>query len=285
MILVILSILLIFAIIFYLSDRVIPRLFSGTIAVIACLGILFCWFGPGINLSPLSQTETSTAKNSSYNDIRKQLVRLTDRSSPGSNRNYYYILGKAQFSSFSRLKHPGVLNNFDAMGRPWTAKAKLTRDMYFASSGSRQGTPLNPPNLCWPKNRRAAIHFSLTNRTYHGYFYNRSHSVADSLAGSASYHSAANFTAGTRSQNVGANQKGGMRAPERYVEKYWMTHNNPGVIVKYEVTPVYNNLERIPRGSIVDVQSSDHILNKRFVIINDAEGYNINYMFGKFKKN
>lgn len=67
MILVILSILLIFAIIFYLSDRVIPRLFSGTIAVIACLGILFCWFGPGINLSPLSQTATSAVKNSLKN--------------------------------------------------------------------------------------------------------------------------------------------------------------------------------------------------------------------------
>ncbi len=94
----------------------------------------------------------------------------------------------------------------DDKGRSSTARAILTYSQYESSKGSRQGQPLEPP--FWPKNNpKTAITFSLTGKTYHGYQFNRSHSIADSLLGKDSYTSNFNFTTGTRSQNVGANKK------------------------------------------------------------------------------
>lgn len=235
-----------------------------------------------------SPTPSSDAVLNSTTDgqIKKSLIKLTNASSPGPNKNYYWEAGKAQDLNSAR-KLPMAAVNFttDSLGRSSTAIGKLTRPMWLASKGSRQGTPLEPPKGAWPKyNPKVAIHFSLTDRTYHGYMYNRSHSIADSLAGKDSYKSSANFTAGTRPQNVGVDMNGGMRKPEETVENYWRSHSNSSTYVLYKVTPVYSGLELIPRGSIVDVLSSDKEINKRFVIINSAEGYKVNYLNGTISK-
>lgn len=238
--------------------------------------------------APSSPTPSSDAiLNSRTNDqIKKSLIQLTNASSPGPNKNYYWEVGKAQDLGSTKKLATGSTNfTTDALGRSSTATAKLTRSMWIASKGSRQGTPLLPANNAWPKyNPKVAISFSMTGRTYHGYMYNRSHSIADSLAGKDSYKSAANFTAGTRSQNVGADNHGGMRKPEETVENYWQSHSNPSSYVLYKVTPVYSGIELIPRGSIVDVLSSDKEINERFVIINSAEGYKVNYSNGVVAK-
>lgn len=237
---------------------------------------------------PSSPTPSSDAVlNSVTNDqIKKSLLQLTNASSPGPNKNYYWEAGKAQDLQAAQKLSRGTVNfSADSLGRSSTAIAKLTRNMWLASKGSRQGTPLMPAGNAWPKhNPKLAISFSLTGRTYHGYMYNRSHSIADSLAGKDSYKSPANFTAGTRPQNVGADMNGGMRKPEETVENYWQSHSNPSTYVLYKVTPVYSGIERIPRGSIVDVKSSDKEINERFVIINSAEGYKINYSNGLVSK-
>ena len=235
-----------------------------------------------------SPTPSSDAVlNSKTNgQIKKSLIRLTNASSPGPSENYYWKVGKAQdLKSAQKLSTGSVNFTTDALGRSSVATAKLTRSMWIASKGSRQGTPLLPANNAWPKyNPKVAIFFSMTGRTYHGYMYNRSHSIADSLAGKDSYKSAANFTAGTRSQNVGADMHGGMRKPEETIENYWQSHANPSSYVLYKVTPVYSGIELIPRGSIVDVLSSDKKINERFVVINSAEGYKVNYLNGTVSK-
>lgn len=167
----------------------------------------------------------------------------------------------------------------DKRQRATTAKAVLTYDEYKASQGSRQGEPLDPTD--WPEsNPEIGIAFALTGRTYHGYLWNRSHSIADSLLGKNSYTSSNNFTTGTRSQNVGADQNGGMRAAEELVENYWESHPNTKNTVKYETTPLYHGSEMIPRGSIVDIKSSDRSLNTEIVVINAAEGVKIDYHTG-----
>jgi len=213
--------------------------------------------------------------------ITKKLITYTDQQSPGPNKNYYWENGKAQSIDFSKMSAGSVDFESDAQGRSGEAKAILTYKEYENSKGKRQGSPLDPPS--WPKNIKVPITFSLTNRTYHGYLYNRSHSISDSLLGKASYSSKFNFTTGTRSQNVGANQKGGMRAAEELAENYWKAHPNTKETIKYVTRPIYKGDETIPRGSIVDEKSSDGVIDKEIVVINSAEGFRINYYTGAFQ--
>lgn len=237
-------------------------------------------------------TQSSTAPNSAPKtvpidaedniSVMATLINLTDQANAGNNRNYYFEAGKARLQDDSDLQNGQMDFKLDSYGRSSTARGKLTYQMFEQSKGKRQGTPLDPPY--WPKNFKTEIHYSLTNRTYHGYMYNRSHSIADSLGGEATYTSEANFTTGTRPQNVGANQKGGMRYAEEMVENYWKEHTGTNEIVHYQVEPMYKNNEVIPRGSIIDIQSSDNVLNKRIVVINDVEGMKINYETGTAKK-
>ncbi|GEP19556.1 DNA/RNA non-specific endonuclease [Pediococcus argentinicus] len=222
----------------------------------------------------LKKSEGSS--NDSRKEILDKLVKLTDSKSSGSNKNYYWENGAAKTNGFGDLKYGDYNFSSDSQGRSAVAKAVLTYSEYQSSKGGRQGTPLDPPS--WPMNNPiVGIHFELTDRTYHGYLYNRSHSIADSLLGKGSYTSQFNFTTGTRPQNVGANQKGGMRAAEETVEKYWESHPNSKETVEYETTPIYKGDETVPRGSIVDIKSSDNEINTEIVVINSVEGIKINY--------
>lgn len=213
------------------------------------------------------------------NTILKKMIYETNHESAGPTGNYYYVIGQAKDSGFADLKRGEYHFTSDSEGRSSTARAVLTYSEYQSSKGSRQGDPLAPPS--WPSdNPEVAIHYSLTGRTYHGYLYNRSHSIGDSLLGTKSYTSQYNFTTGTRPQNVGANQGGGMRYAEETAENYW--ENNPGTssTIEYETTPLYKGTETIPRGSIVNIKSSDGAINTSIAVINSVEGIKINYDTG-----
>ena len=240
-----------------------------------------------IEVAQPSTTPNSAPNNVPINtednvSVMAILINLTDNANAGENRNYYFEVGEARLQEDDDLQNGQLDFKLDSYGRSSTARGKLTYQMFEQSKGKRQGQPLDPPH--WPQNFKTEIHYSLTNRTYHGYMYNRSHSIADSLGGEATYTSEANFTTGTRPQNVGANQKGGMRYVEEMVENYWKEHAGTSEIVHYQVEPMYKNNEVIPRGSIIDVKSSDNILNKRIVVINDVEGMKINYETGAVAK-
>lgn len=224
-----------------------------------------------------SSSSSSTA--ASTTDILNKLNEYTNAKSAGPTGNYYWENGSAKLSGFENLKAGEYSFNADDKGRSGVARAILTYSQFEASKGSRQGQPLDPP--AWPSsNPKIAITFSLTGRTYHGYLYNRSHSIADSLLGEGSYTSQYNFTTGTRSQNVGANQNGGMRYAEELAEDFWKANPNTSATINYQTTPVYNANETIPRGSIVDIKSSDNTLNTEVVVINSAEGLEIDYASG-----
>lgn len=229
-----------------------------------------------------SNAITKTTDTKPVNGILRQLIKYTSESSAGPNNNYYWENGNAQLEDDSNLKVGELKFTKDQYGRSGIAMGKLTYDMFANSRGSRQGTPLNPPNWEDIQNRKVAITYTLTNRTYHGYFYNRSHSIADSLAGKQSYESEYNFTIGTRPQNVGADQNGGMRYAEEITENYWKSHPNSREIIQYQTTPLYNGTEILPRGSIVNIKSSDNVIDTQIVVINDAEGFNINYSTGSY---
>ena len=113
-------------------------------------------------------------------------------------------------------------------------------------------------------------------RIYKGYFYNRSHLIADSLGGRSYKY---NLITGTRQQNVGNNGNGGMQYIEKKVKTYVeKTKNN----VYYEVTPVYNGNELVPRYVIVNAKSNDGVINEKVKVFNNASGYEINYSNGSF---
>ena len=209
--------------------------------------------------------------------ILGQLITYTTNSEPGPTGNYYWESGPAQVNT-QNIDSGKISNQHDNNGRPSTAYAKLTYKMWSDSAGLRQGSPLSPAG--WPdKNPYVSIKYSTGNH-YNGYMYNRSHSIGDSLGGKATYASKDNFTTGTRPQNVGANNKGGMRFTEMMVEDYWKSNPNSKTVIEYEVIPVYNEKETIPRGSIVNVKSSDNALDSQVIIINSVEGYDVDYNNG-----
>lgn len=224
----------------------------------------------------VKSTPTPVADQAS---ILAQLITYTNDKSAGPTQNYYWENGSAKLAGFEGMKAGDYHFGADSEGRSGVARAILTYADYERSKGSRQGSPLDPP--AWPSaNPKVAISFALTGRTYHGYLYNRSHSIADSLLGAGSYQSSYNFTTGTRSQNVGANQNGGMRYAEEAAENFWKTHPNTNQTIQYQTTPLYQGAEKMPRGSIVDEKSSDGTLDKEIIVLNDAEGLTIDYNSG-----
>lgn len=226
------------------------------------------------------KTTTTAQETTSRNgQVLKKLVSYTNQESAGPTQNYYWKLGKSHTTGFKNLKAGDYHFVSDSQGRAGTARAVLTYGEYAASRGSRQGDPLEPTG--WPtSNPKVAISYVFTGRTYHGYLYNRSHSIGDSLLGAKSYTSADNFTTGTRPQNVGADQDGGMRYAEETAEGYWQANPHTRATIKYETTPLYYRQETIPRGSIVDIKSSDGQINTAIAVINSAEGIKINYSTG-----
>ncbi|WP_203648273.1 DNA/RNA non-specific endonuclease [Secundilactobacillus yichangensis] len=219
------------------------------------------------------------SKRQSHASVLDKLVSYTDKKSAGPTGNYYWHVGKAHLTGFSTISAGHYRFSTDSQQRPAIARAKLTYQEYASSRGGRQGDPLEP--YAWPSyNPIVAISYASTGRTYHGYLWNRSHSIGDSLLGTKSYTSVNNFTTGTRPQNVGADQDGGMRYGEETVENYWTSHPGTHQTVAYQTTPIYKGNESIPRGSLVDIKSSDGTINTEIAVINDAEGIKINYNTG-----
>ncbi len=244
---------------------------------------------PSTDQSNNPNSSTSEGTGQGNEALLAQLVELTNNANPGATKDYYWDNGSADINATacagSVFPTSGqVAFQSDSQGRSGTACADLTYEMYVASQGSRQGDPLDPPS--WPSqyNKTEVVigPYALSGKTYHGYMFNRSHSIADSLAGSQSYTSKYNFTTGTRTQNVGADQNGGMRAAEELAENYWKKNPNSIATIQYETTPLYQGNETIPRGSIVDIMSSDGSINKEIIVINDAEGWNLDYNTGDF---
>ena len=256
------------------------------IATILGMSFVLAWAGcADVGSSTVPNDSTGSAQitqTQAFGDVLSDLIDLTGSSNPGPTENYSYDNGPAVIDQERMPAAGSVLFSLDSQGRAWVAKCSLTYQMYAEAKGARQGNPLDPPTG-WPStNVEVTIGpYALTGKTYHGWFWNRSHQCGDSLAGKDSYSSAANFLAGTRTQNVGANQHGGMRVPEEIVENYWKNHTDSDATIWYQSTPMYNNDEIVPRGNVVDILSSDGSINVELVVINDAEGWTIDYSTGE----
>jgi DNA/RNA non-specific endonuclease len=204
----------------------------------------------------------------------------------------YEVLGEAEIdeSKFSTT----YSYSYDNLDRTTTAYGLINYKAVMDSKGWRaEFEPNSEPSGWWKLDTNGKIVMKgkkrvsnneevkvklPTGKIYSGYFYNRSHLIADSLGGRSYKY---NVVTGTRQQNVGNNGDGGMQYIEKKVKDYVeQTKNN----VYYEVTPVYNGNELVPRYVIVNAKSEDGVINEKVKVFNNASGYEINYSDGSFTK-
>lgn len=176
----------------------------------------------------------------------------------------------------------------DQHGRAVCAYAELTSTQReTAKSGGRQTITVDPSG--WPAHNHTAIIPALPlsvvdgSKDYRGWFWNRSHLLADSLGGDPT---AVNLVTGTRTQNVGSTQtsgesSGGMAYTERIAREYLDTGSGDTCPLYYAATPQYVGAELIPRTVIVDMRSCDASINERVEVSNTANGWDINYQTGE----
>ena len=192
----------------------------------------------------------------------------------------YEVLGEAEIdeSKFSTT----YSYSHDDLDRTTTAYGLVNYKAVMDSKGWRADFEPNSEPSGWYKgkesnNKKVSVKLP-TGKIYNGYFYNRSHLIADSLGGRSYKY---NVVTGTRQQNVGNNGNGGMQYIEKkvvdYVEK---TKNN----VYYSVEPYYEGNELVPRYVIVNAKSDDGVINEKVKVFNNASGYEINYADGSFTK-
>ena len=189
---------------------------------------------------------------------------------------YYKVIGPAKIDT----KVTGIGYSYDnANDKPLGVKAKITSEIFEKEKAEKRPIKVDPAG--WGHNKRVVIPSTIGSiKDYKGYFWNRSHLLADSLGGEPTKQ---NLITGTRCQNVGLrNNQGGMAYCENKARKYLNTHKNS--YIYYYVTCKYTNNEVIPRKVIVDMLSEDGSINEHVEVLNYAYKYKIDYNTGEFEK-
>lgn len=263
---------------------------AGAIALTGCGQI----HPTGYQKLPQVKQEVKNKSKSAYEAAKEKVKEFKDKHSNNetasnpSGSDYdesrfpdmYEVLGKAEIdeSKFSTT----YSYSYDNLDRTTTAYGLINYKAVIDSKGWRADFEPNSEPSGWYKgkesnNKKVSVKLP-TGKIYNGYFYNRSHLIADSLGGRSYKY---NVITGTRQQNVGNNGNGGMQYIEKkvvdYVEK---TKNN----VYYSVEPYYEGNELVPRYVIVNAKSDDDVINEKVKVFNNASGYEINYSDGSFTK-
>ncbi len=263
---------------------------AGAIALTGCGQI----HPTGYQKLPQVKQEVKNKSKSAYEAAKEKVKEFKDKhsntetSSNPTGSDYdeskfpdmYEVLGKAEIdeSKFSTT----YSYSHDDLDRTTTAYGLVNYKAVMDSKGWRADFEPNSEPSGWfigkkSNNKKVSVKLP-TGKIYNGYFYNRSHLIADSLGGRSYKY---NVVTGTRQQNVGNNGNGGMQYIEKkvvdYVEK---TKNN----VYYSVEPYYEGNELVPRYVIVNAKSDDGVINEKVKVFNNASGYEINYTDGSFTK-
>jgi len=194
--------------------------------------------------------------------------------------NYVRVIGTAYVADDA--PEEGVISYaaLDRLGRAGRVVGTLNKEMVEeAAFRGRQELPdWNPTG--WDDNDEVKVELA-GGGTYTGYFWNRSHLMADSLGGAATPE---NLITGTRMQNVGDNSgSGGMAHPEGKARS-WLEADDRSGTLYYAATPVYVEDDLVARAVIVDVRSSDGAIDERAIVYNAAKGYLIDYASGNWWK-
>lgn len=166
-------------------------------------------------------------------------------------------------------------SELDELGRPGQANAVITQNLMPPKSESRKSiSSVTPPG--WvradgTKNNQRVLKNSKM------WFYDRSHLIGYQLGGVNAEPT--NLVTGARAFN----------APNMLTYENWVSNAvKKGHIVRYQVTPIYNQDELVPRGVQMRAFSTDdsgQSVNYNVFIYNVNPGYKINYKTGEFSKN
>lgn len=240
-----------------------------------------------------------------------------DKTSQPSNTgdNNYRVTGPAQFDDntsheLSMKKVPDVDLLHPHFYPDGSTEARITpTNRALARARGRLDINDNPSG--WPRyNPKVDVDYP-SGIHYHGYFYNRSHLIADSLGGLPESN---NLIVGTRFQNVGDNHTaGGMGYPETLTRDFLDRQldnqplqpqttdflrqlsqhtkkpiprtvdvpTQPTCDIAYKVTPIVYPKDTIPRQVDVDILSCDKSINQHIEISNTMPGFNIDYRTGE----
>lgn len=191
--------------------------------------------------------------------------------------DYYRVIG---VSSSARDDAPDGITygDLDAEGRATGAAGWITGEMRAAARERGRADAELPDPAGWPKsNHEVEIAGVGNHRDYHGWFWNRSHLIADSLGGDPV---AENLITGTRTQNVGDNVTPGGMAYTETLAREWLDAHPEGRLW-YAVVPVYGEGELIPRALVVDIKTDDGEIDQKVLVYNRANGWDIDYTTGE----
>lgn len=165
------------------------------------------------------------------------------------------------------------LSSLDWLGRPQVANALLNQK-------------LMPPAQKYKARERLTIktpgyHAIKTGTNTTDWLYNRSHLIGYQFTGLN--NEAKNLITGTRQLNADSrvNAKS-MVTYEIEVANY--LHQSANNYVRYQVTPIYKNVELVPRGVHMMAQSNDKTLKFNVYVFNVQDGWTINYLNGNAER-
>lgn len=184
-------------------------------------------------------------------------------------------------------------SELDELGRSGRAVANVDFDLVEESKGWRTEFASNSDPSGWGHNGEVEIPLEGQN-PYRGWFWNRSHLIADSLGGYTHVYNTdgsvneetsttpkTNLITGTRTQNVGKNDGNGGMAFFETATRDWL-YEHPDDTVWYSARPVYEGDELVPRSVIVSLTNPDHSFELVGEVFNAAEGFDIDYLTGEF---
>ncbi|MBS6379606.1 MAG: DNA/RNA non-specific endonuclease [Weissella confusa] len=160
------------------------------------------------------------------------------------------------------------LSRRDWLGRPQVADAMLNKSLM--PSAKREPLTVRTPGY-------KVYRFNDNGREK--YLYNRSHLIADQLTGLN--NNSRNLITGTvalNATNSDDNQQS-MEDFENQIAGYLRADSTH--YVRYRVTPIYRNIERVPRGVQIEAQSvKDNAIRLNVYIFNGQPNWQINYYTG-----
>ncbi|MET3356670.1 UNVERIFIED_ORG: DNA-entry nuclease [Leuconostoc holzapfelii] len=161
------------------------------------------------------------------------------------------------------------LSALDWLGRPQVANALLNQKLMPPSQKEKAREPLTV--------QTPGYHAIKTGNNNTDWLYNRSHLIGYQFTGLN--NEAKNLVTGTRQLNADSrlNAKS-MVTYETEVANY--LHQSKRNYVRYQVTPIYKNVELLPRGIHMMAQSNDGTFKFNVYVFNVQDGWTINYLNG-----
>lgn len=254
---------------------------SITVAALLAVALSGCSITDTVTVSPAFDAASST---DNVTDVQEQ--------APSAAQGDYtahewdaaaapdgYLVQGAAIVEHDLAEGEYVYVGLDELGRTQAAYACITTDDYAREKAEeREDFKSDADKISgWGYNAKASVTFP-NGKTYNGYFYNRSHLIADSLGGTPSRE---NLVTGTRFQNVGSG-KGGMAYAEEKA-RGWLENAPAGSYIYYAATPVYVGDELVPRSVYIDMLSSDGKINEHVEVFNVSGDplYDVDYSTGK----